>query len=240
MRLIFIRHGQSENNEIWDRTQSNLNRVADPQLTEIGKKQIEATSKFLYFLFNDENQYISNLSNKYNISGISLYCSLMDRGIQSGLILSKNLSLPLYGLLDVHENGGLYLENPDTNERIGKAGRSAENLKKTYPDLIIPSGINPLGWWNRPYEERETRRARARRVLNELTTKHANTNDTVLLVSHGGFYNYLLRALLEIKDDTPSWFVFYNGAITLLEFSEEHLRLVFCNRYDFLPTDLVT
>lgn len=240
MRLIFIRHGQSENNELWDQTQSNLNRVADPQLTNTGKKQIEATSKFLNYLLHDETQSISNSMAQFNLGETYLYCSLMERAIQSGVIFAKNLSLTLYANPDVHENGGLYLENPDTNERKGEPGRSIDSIKETYPDLVLPEGINPLGWWNRPYEERETRRARAKKVLNDLISKHANSNNTVLLVSHGGFYNYLLRALLEIKDDTPSWFVFYNGAITLVEISEEHLRIVFCNRYDFMPANLVT
>ena len=53
MKLFFVRHGQSENNALWSDTQSNLNRVSDPQLTEIGRKQVEASAEFLIFYSNE-------------------------------------------------------------------------------------------------------------------------------------------------------------------------------------------
>ena len=66
---------------------------------------------------------------KYDGEEIRIYCSLMDRAIQSGLIISQKLSLPLNAHLDIHENGGLYSEDPMTSERTGVPGRNPKELQ---------------------------------------------------------------------------------------------------------------
>ena len=240
MKLFLIRHGESENNALWANTQSNVNRVSDPQLTEIGKKQVEAAASFMERILTSDAADKFDVSYKYEGEEIHIYCSLMERAIQSGLIISNKLSLSLSAHLDIHENGGLYLEDPLTTERTGEPGMTLKDLEAKYPGLILPEGVNPLGWWNRPFEERETRRIRAKRVLNNLKNQYGNTNAIIIFISHGGFYNYLLRSIFELKDDTEIWFDLFNAAITLLEFSEDFVKLVYCNRYDFIPREMVT
>jgi 2,3-bisphosphoglycerate-dependent phosphoglycerate mutase len=240
MKLFFVRHGQSENNALWANTQSNVNRVPDPQLTEVGRKQVEVAADFLKAILKNETTEYNDQLFKYEGEDIHIYCSLMERAIQSGLIISKILSLPLKAHLDIHENGGLYLDDPLTTERTGVPGKNPEDLKITYPDLILPEGINSYGWWNRPFEERETRRMRARRVLNDLKAYYGNSNTILILIIHGGFYNYLLRAALDLRDDTEVWFDLFNAAITFLEISDNFINLIYCNRYDFIPRELVT
>jgi 2,3-bisphosphoglycerate-dependent phosphoglycerate mutase len=234
MRLFYIRHGQSENNDLWTRTQSNLNRVPDPQLTEVGKKQAEAAAIFLEKLFRDDPLI------KAQGGDIHIYCSLMERAIQTGTIISNRLTFPLKAHLDIHENGGLFTEDPLTTERKGEPGLIPEELINKYPDLVLPEGINPEGWWNRPFEERETRRIRARKVLNELINRFGNSEAIVLFISHGGFYNYFLQATLDLKEDTDVWFELNNAAITLINFSSNYKDLIYCNRFDFIPEELVT
>ena len=234
MRLFFIRHGQSENNALWARAHSNVDRVSDPQLTPTGRKQIEATALFL------EKSLETDPSLGYKSGDVHIYCSLMDRAIQSGLIIANRLSLPLHAQLDIHENGGLYLEDPLTTERTGEHGRSLADLKTTYPNLILSDGINVSGWWNRPFEDRDSRRIRAKKVLNDITNRFGKSNALVIFISHGGFYNYFLRSLLELRDDTEIWFDLFNAAITLFEFSDDFINLVYCNRFDFIPEELVT
>lgn len=234
MRLFFIRHGQSENNALWSEKQSNVDRVSDPHLTVNGKKQVEATALFLEKCLKTEP------SIEYDGGDIHIFCSLMDRAIQSGLIIANVLSHSLYAHLDIHECGGLYLEDPVTTERKGEPGRSLEDLKSTYPNLILPERINSSGWWNRPFEEREARRIRAKKVVNDLANRFGNSNATVIFVSHAGFYNYFLRSVLELRDDTEVWFDLFNGAFTLLEISEDIKNLVYSNRFDFIPKEFVT
>ena len=240
MRLLFVRHGQSENNALWARTQSNIDRVSDPPLTPVGKLQIEATAQFLKTNLNSNSYENADPLLASENSEIHIYCSLMERAIQSGLIIAKALSLPLFAHLDIHENGGLYLEDHLTSERLGEPGRGQDEFKNAYPELILPEEMPFSGWWNRPYEERETRRIRARKVIEDLKTRFGSSNSTVIIISHGGFYNYLLRALLALKDDTEAWFDFYNGALTVLEFTSEYLHIACSNRFDFIPENLVT
>jgi 2,3-bisphosphoglycerate-dependent phosphoglycerate mutase len=240
MKLFFVRHGQSENNALWTNTRSNLNRVTDPQLTEIGKKQVEAAAEFLFMQLKKYGPKTHDLSFEYAGEEVRIYCSLMDRAIQSGLIISQKLSLPLNAQKDIHENGGLYSEDPDTAERIGMPGKNPNELKSTYPDLILPEGINPEGWWNRPFEDRETRRMRAKKVINEFKDRYGNSEEILIVITHGGFYNYLLRAAFELREDTDVWFDLYNAAITLIEISEDLINLIYCNRFDFIPREIVT
>ncbi len=240
MRLFFIRHGQSENNALWANTQSSLDRVSDPRLTATGKKQVKAAAAYLIKLLNPDNGDSADPSFVFQGKEILLYCSLMERAIESGLIIANKLSLPLRGHLDIHENGGLYLEDPLTAERMGEAGRLPDDFKNKFPDLILPDGINPAGWWSRPFEERETRRERSKKVVNDLINRFGNSATTVIFVSHVGFYNYFLRAILELGNDTKIWFDLNNAAITLFEFNEGFVNLVFCNRSDFMPKGLVT
>lgn len=240
MKLFLVRHGQSENNALWSDTKSNLNRVSDPQLTEIGRKQVQASADFLNSILKKDDHKSGDQSFKYDGENIRIYCSLMDRAIQSGLIISQKLSLPLNAHLDIHENGGLYFEDLLTTERTGVPGRNPEDLLVRYPDLILPEGINPEGWWNRPFEEREIRRMRAKRVLNELKDRYGNSDAILIVITHGGFYNYLLRAAFELQDDTNVWFDLFNAAITLIEISDDLINLIYCNRYDFIPKEIVT
>ncbi len=44
MQLYIIRHGQSFNNALWDRTGGGNGRLPDPHLTEIGQQQAEHSS----------------------------------------------------------------------------------------------------------------------------------------------------------------------------------------------------
>jgi 2,3-bisphosphoglycerate-dependent phosphoglycerate mutase len=240
MKIFFVRHGQSENNAIWADTRSNLNRVADPQLTEKGKKQVEAAADFLFSQFRNTNNKTDDQSFKYEGEVTRIYCSFMDRAIQTGLIISQKLAIPLNAHLEIHENGGLYSEDPVTLERTGLPGRNPKELQFKYPELILPKEINPDGWWNRPFEERETRRLRAKSVLSEIKIRYGNSEEILIVITHGGFYNYLLRAAFELKDDTAVWFELFNAAITLVEISEDFINLIYCNRYDFIPKEIIT
>ena len=47
MHLFFIRHGQSANNVLWERTGNNRGRVEDPELTEMGRKQARLLADFV-------------------------------------------------------------------------------------------------------------------------------------------------------------------------------------------------
>ena len=240
MRLFFIRHGQSENNALWAIAQSNLERVSDPSITEIGRRQIEATARFMDFCITSDLSANTDPSCGFETGNVILFCSLMTRAIQSGTIISQRLNLPLNAHLDIHENGGIYQENFETGERLGDKGLSSAELQEQFPDLRYPSEMKTDGWWGRPFEERELRRERAKKVLASLMDAYGTTSDTLIFVSHAGFYNYFMREVLGMRHDTQVWFEFFNGAVTLLNFDNSSVNVFYNNRYDFMPLDIVT
>jgi broad specificity phosphatase PhoE len=83
---------------------------------------------------------------------------------------------------------------------------------------------------------------RAETFLNQLKDQHGHTQDAVAIVSHGGFYNHLLSALLGLPITNPPawWFTLYNTAITRFDFLDDHVRIAYQNRVDFLPPALIT
>lgn len=240
MRLFFIRHGQSQNNALWTRKGSEVDRVPDPNITEIGQRQLEATASFLDFCLTTDISSGTDPSCEYEAGNVVLYCSLMTRAIQSGTIISQRLNIPLYGHLNIHENGGIYQDDFETGGRLGEKGLSRDEVSRKFPHLLLPAGMNPDGWWSRPFEERELRRDRAKRVLNEIQETYGSSTDTILFVSHAGFYNYFMREVLGMEHDTQAWFEFFNGAVTLLNFDNGSINVFYSNRFDFMPLEIVT
>lgn len=240
MQVFFVRHGQSENNAIWARTQTGEGRVPDPLITEIGKRQMGYTAQFLDFCLTPDISREADPSCVFDSANVYLYCSLMERSIQSGLIIRERLNISLQANLDIHENGGIYHHDPETNEPVGETGKSKSYFEINYPDLKLPEGVPEGGWWDRDYETREQRKKRAERALDVIKERHANTSDSIILVSHGGFYNYFLRAVFAAESPDHTWFELFNGAITLFYFEEDFVKIFYNNRFDFIPTELVT
>ena len=60
------------------------------------------------------------------------------------------------------------------------------------------------------------------------------------LITHGGFYNHLLAVLLKMPNEEKVWFTIDNCAVSRLDTRQEELALVYLNRFDFLPPDLIT
>jgi 2,3-bisphosphoglycerate-dependent phosphoglycerate mutase len=239
MQLYFIRHGQSANNALWAQSKSNKGRSEDPELTAIGQEQAKLVAQFLSLNGSHVRDVADDPKNTTGFGITHLYCSPMVRAVATGAHIAQSLNLPLVAWKDLHETGGIFLEDPDTKERVGLPGKGRSYFAERYPALILPTDMVEDGWWNRPFEEREERPARGQRVLDELIAQHGGTDDRVVVVSHGGFYNYLLRAVLGLPWQEGCWFVMNNAAITRISF-EDRTRIIYTNRTDFLPDELIT
>ncbi len=239
MEFYFIRHGQSENNLLYDTTGASNGRRDDPELTVTGERQAALLAQYLSRAGPiSANQHPDRL----NLAGFGithLYTSLMVRAIVTGTLVARALSVPLVAWQDLHETGGIYREDLQTGVRAGQPGKSRAELAARYPDLVLPVSLGAVGWWNRPFEEREQRPARAERFVRELLERHGGKQDRVAVISHGGFYNVLLRTILKIER-TEYWFSLNNAAITRLDFDGENVLLVYMNRVDYLPKELVS
>ncbi len=239
LQFYFIRHGQSVNNLIWDNTGSSEGRNEDPGLTETGRQQVGILARFLK---QTDPTIVVKGRDDQNRAGFGithLYTSLMVRAVATGTVVARALGLPLVAWEDLHETGGIYLGNEATGDHVGQPGKNRAYFETHYPDLVLPDSLGADGWWNRPFEEREQSSARAERFLLELLARHSGKEDRVAVISHGGFYNVLLRSLLKIQRE-DSWFALNNVAITRIDFHAQGIDAVYMNRADFVPKELLT
>jgi 2,3-bisphosphoglycerate-dependent phosphoglycerate mutase len=240
MQFYFIRHGESENNRLWRLTGSSKGRSEDPELTVKGQRQAAALARYL----KEESPEIwadSGDDPAGNGFGIThLYSSLMVRSVATGICVARALDLPLLAWEELHERGGIYLDDKESGEPVGMAGKNRAFFETHYPDLVVPHSLGEAGWWNRPFEPYDQRPLRAQRFLEELLEKHRGTDDRVAVISHGGFYNDFLSAVLGLYSNNGFWFALNNAAITRIDFQDENTGLVYANRFNHLPRDLIT
>ena len=242
MQLYIIRHAQSQNNALYVETGSYVGRSEDPELTPAGREQARLLAQHLSQGATDRDLPVADW-NPQNVGGFDLthlYCSLMIRAVETGVILARELGLPLVAWEDLHEVGGIVDRDDETGERIGLPGRNRAYFESCFPDLVLSESLGEAGWWNRPYEEREQRPVRAQRVLRCLLDWHGESDDRVAVITHGAFYSYLMHAIFELPHDPPLWFFLENTAITRVSFLEEAVALVYANHTRHLPPELVT
>lgn len=248
MQLYFIRHGQSQNNAIWDENAYDATRVSDPTLTSKGIQQAELLAEFLA-QGNPSGQ--SGWMDPQNRAGFGLthvYCSLMERAIQTGTIISDRLGIPLIAHKDMHEVGGIYLDRLVDDQPMVtiEHGHTPAYLQEHYPRLKLATPIKENGWWLGGREQRPRRISRARRVIEFLKQQHGNTQDRVAVITHGAFFSYIFRVLFNLDVDYPGdrglpYFIVHNNCgLTRMELDASNVTLYYLNRTDFLPDDLIT
>jgi 2,3-bisphosphoglycerate-dependent phosphoglycerate mutase len=255
MQLYFIRHGQSENNALWDRSGPREERSPDPELTELGHEQARRLAQFLAGHQSDD-QLCAEVRAKSAADGLidpprgmaqsvnefdltHLYCSPMIRAIDTGTYIARALDLPLTVWEEVHEVGGIFREDGEVSQEIGLPGNDRAYLRGRYPQLAMPEGWGNGCWWSRPFEKREQRLPRAQQFFRELQRRHGSSDDRVGVVSHAGFGNYFLVVALDWPNRGQNGFVLNNASITRIDF-ETHTRVVYTNRVDFLPQALIS
>ncbi len=247
MYLYIIRHAQSENNALWQRTGSYDGRIPDPGLTPVGHRQARQLAQFLADnRCQKDPRHIERFD--WRLFELThLYTSLMRRAIETGEYISRALNLPLVGQENIHERGGIWEWNEETGERMGLQGSNRVFFESHYPDLILPESIGEAGWWNRPYETEGQAAERAQQLLDDMLDLHSGSDDRVALVTHGGFTNALLSVIFGATKygdftDKPTgvWFGTNNGSISRLDFGPDYIMLAYLNRVDYLPVYLIT
>ena len=245
MQFYFIRHAQSANNALYDETGSWNSRNEDPELTIKGQQQAQLLARYVAQADVNFDPKRRNEANRYGFGFTHLYTSLMVRAVSTATPLAEAVRLPLHTWYDVHETGGIFLDDLTTGEPAGLPGKTRADFEARFPNLVLPAELDHTGWWNRPFETEEERPIRAQRFLTDLLTRHGNTDDRVAVVSHGGFFNRFLRALLKwspVNGEWPSgtWFDINNAAISRFDVNGDSLRIVYLNRTDHLPGELIT
>lgn len=241
MRLYFIRHGQSANNLLWEETGGSKGRSEDPELTSIGHQQARSLAEFIKRIDSLAHQNGRARGIKRDYFGIThLYTSLMVRSVATAAYLSEALDLPFTAWPEIHETGGIYLDDEITGDQVGQPGKPRSFFTANYPRLALPDSITEAGWWNRPFEGESERPLRAQRVIQTLLERHCDDDHRVAIVSHGGFYMELVRVLFGI-DNPQVWFTMNNTGVSRFDFKHDaEVRLVYHNRTDHLPEELIT
>lgn len=266
MYVYLIRHGQSANNLLYAQTGSDTGRDFDPPLTELGQRQAAALAQFIAsgpLIFRATHQFgiSETFSEPVHTNGgvedpwagsgscenadcilTHIYTSLMRRAIQTALPTARGLGLPLVGWRDLHEGGGLFLEDLETRTYIGQAGLNRAEMATLFPELVWPAELVDEPWWNRPFEEKPERLPRARRVMEELLRRHPpESDDRVAFFTHAAFTNYFLSAVLGFEDRAGVWFSMYNCGITRIRFRPEGEPVVlYSGQIDHLPPELIS
>jgi 2,3-bisphosphoglycerate-dependent phosphoglycerate mutase len=230
MTLYLIRHAQSANNELYERTGASIGRVEDPELTTLGTQQARFLSDYLGGHSDAGGQ------NRFT----HLYSSLMVRAVATATAVSRSCGLPVVAWPEVHEQMGIFLADEQSGELIGRPGKSRSYFQEHYPDLQLPDSLNEHGWWNRPVETAAQWKQRAREFLAELRRRHGTGDDRVAVVTHGGFYHEVILALTGGAGTDGLWFTMHNTGITRIDFHPTHTSVVYHNRIEHLPPDLVS
>jgi len=242
MQLYFIRHGQSTNNAVWDQYDKNNYleaRSTDPDLTDIGKEQAKRVGAFLAQPYTP-SEYDPQNRNGFGLT--HLYTSLMIRAVKTGYAIAQQTGLPLVAMPEVHETNGLF----DTEfvdgmpVYVGQPGPGRSYFEEHFPELILPQDLTDAGWWNRDKEPRSNYLPRAHSVIDRLIQDHGAENHRVGIVMHGGIFARILTAFFDVQIE-KYWFLMNNCAISRVDVDDEgRVILVYMNRTDFLPADLVT
>jgi broad specificity phosphatase PhoE len=173
-----------------------------------------------------------------------LYASPMVRALQTAHPIAAALGMGVEVWTDVHEHGGMFLEESD-GTLTGYGGLTRAQMQAQFPTYHLPAHITADGWWDaaRGRETWADFYGRALRVALALQAR-AETNERIAIVCHGLFMDALLKALTQQLPPQPHaiFFAHWNTAITRVDFNErpDLLRLHYHNRIEHLPAELRT
>lgn len=223
---FFIRHAESTNNATNnnDSTDSGEKygeeRVPDPKLTELGRRQAEKTGRYLasesekVWRQGKENQKLMGLvSPEFK----AIYCSPMQRSLETANEIHKVLNIPVFVNPDLCEVGGVfhgkrYVHSPEIYKELC-GGKKRSEIQEEFQTFQLDERITEEGWWGKPQETFKEASERAEKVAEMLweisneelkkpgTGYQASTN---ILVTHGLFQDMLMKRLFMQRNPLPT------------------------------------
>ena len=241
--LYLIRHGQSQNNafaaESKASTTEETPRTSDPSLTRAGYAQAKCVARYLATEVDKTD--VRDGTPVGNGHGIhKLYTSAMLRALETTQPIADALKLTPEIWPDVHEEGGIWLDQGDGRGPIGYPGMTRTEIQAQFPGFALPDSITEAGWWNRPFETRESLVCRAARLADDVRRHVAGQESRIAIVSHGTLISLLIQHLLLGQYVPDIRFSNHNTGISRIDFDGDSVMLRYLNRIDHLPMDLVT
>ena len=240
MDLFIIRHGQSGNNAL-----ANIrDRGVDPPLTDLGERQAEALAEYLAGGKTHDISATDTGNTRYQIRqgfGITaLFTSPMYRSLQTVQPIAESLGLEPKIWVDIHEEGGMYLNHGGDEGLVGYPGRTRSEISSEFPNYHLPASFNDAGWWNKGHEDPSSLLVRAAKVSKQLH-EMAPSEDRVAIITHGAFMNVLLNALFGQISGGQMYYRHHNTAISRISLDGgEGGEVRYLNRIDHLSPELVS
>ncbi|MGB1251328.1 MAG: histidine phosphatase family protein [Candidatus Promineifilaceae bacterium] len=248
MQLYFIRHGESSNNVLWTSTNGIDGRVSDPRLTEKGERQAQRVADYLVMPYEGSDPS-ADFHNTQGFGLTHLYCSFMTRAVQTATPIAQALQLPLVAQPLIHEIHGIYKAHREGEKwrREPLAGEGRDYFEATFPHLVLPDTLGNEGWWAHREENNRLAMQRAAEFLAWVKATHS-ADDHIAIVSHAGFYQAFMYALLSLSGNVtipengyPSTiFNINNCAITRVYFDGDFRAISYTNKVTHLPPELHT
>lgn len=245
-RLYLIRHAQSANNAIWDGSDHMTGREPDPEITEIGHRQAQTLAEHMSHPHAEVRQHPFVPAEEFHFGLTHVYCSLMTRSILTAEYIASACGLELQALSDVFEKFGIYDVGDDGNLQ-GLPGPGRDYFTQRFPRLKLPQEFNDDGWWNRPVENESAFIARMQKVVSEFRQRLDQSDETIALVAHGDFIDQFVNELMGVVRHQPNYdnhwvanWAFHNTSISRIDFVDGAHNVVYMNRIDHLPNELVT
>ena len=222
MRVLLVRHGQSENNVIQERLSPMLargeissqemwamwmkERFDDPALTAKGKAEAVKLGNFYSRWIKKEG------------CGAKLFASGMLRAAQTAHPLSVALSQPVKLRPDIFEVGGIYGSDDGSRSPMTTPGKTntASELQSLFPTYIVCDLPQTGMWYTEGYESRPQAIERAAKVATWLKSPALHSevgSDVAIMVMHADFLNLLVKSLLGTNQNV----LFSNTSTALLD-----------------------
>jgi broad specificity phosphatase PhoE len=216
--VSLIRHGQSLNNALPD-----SQRVDDPGLTDLGKRQAEHLGCW-----------------QPELPVQHLFCSPFLRSLETTVPLAAQTGILPAIRADLFEQGGCYAGNSSVGKKP-RPGMGSEKLAERFPEWEVDPRIAPEGWWHgRQYESHEEATARAQQVKQWLEQEVAQQSQHAALVIHADFKERLLEAIMGLVPDEVIDYPIYNTSITQLTWDSRRWVPHSINRVAHLPPGLLS
>jgi broad specificity phosphatase PhoE len=246
MELYIIRHGQSTNNALMD---DQRFRIYDPDLTDFGLQQAQYAAEYLANSVNLEQLVSYPADSPYrngahHYAFTHIYCSPMKRAMQTAAPIADAMGLIPEVWVDIHEHGGVFLE--EDGVVTGYGGMTRSEIETEFPEYILPDEITDHGWWKTDQGKVDimlcnARAMRVSKALRQRAAIEASFDDKVALVTHGTFVDALIKALLNLLPGERYYHWHYNTGITRFDFIKNGMLIVrYINRISHLPPELVT
>jgi phosphoserine phosphatase len=183
-------------------------RTGDLGLTDLGRRQAEATAEFL------RNTPIDRL-----------YASPTQRTVETACIIANQLDLNPVLRSDICERGWLFDE----------PGLTGTELRDLCSRVELGPEFDPERGWaaDRPDESPHEMYERAQAVLQSLRAEHPNDSGSVALVTHAYFSGYLMSVALGFSREQVEsyWLRMSNCGISHLQFTDHATMLLYMNAH---------